>query len=278
MIDLHTHSTISDGSETPARVVELAALAGCRAVALTDHDRLDGIAVARDAAQRLGVELVAGCEVSCAWERGTLHLLAYFVEPGVGALQEELVRLQGDRDDRNRALVARLVDLGLPVSDEEVQAEAGGIGAGRPHIAAVLVRAGVVGSIQEAFDLYLGKGGGAYVSKARLAPARAIGLALASGALPVLAHPGTLGLDAPGTRSAVSELVELGLVGVEAYYGRYGAAQRTELAGLAADLGIVATGGSDYHGTYKPDLSVGTGNGDLDVPDVALVALRERLA
>lgn len=268
---------MSDGTDSPARVVELAALAGCRALALTDHDRLDGIAEARESALRVGVQLVAGCEVSCAWELGTLHLLAYFVEPGEGPLQDELVHLQADRADRNRALVARLVELGLPVSEEEVQAEAGGIGAGRPHIAAVLVRAGLAGSIQEAFDLYLGKGGAAYVSKARLAPAKAIALVLESGALPVLAHPGTMGLDAAGTRSAVAELVGMGLVGLEAHYGRYGGEQRAELVRLASELGVVATGGSDYHGAYKPDLSVGSGTGDLDVPDEALAALRERL-
>lgn len=277
VIDLHTHSTVSDGSDSPARVVELAAQAGCSALALTDHDRVDGIGAARTEAGRVGIELVAGCELSCEWERGTMHLLAYFVEPGEGPLPDELVRLQADRSERNRALVARLVELGLPVSEEEVAAEAGGSGAGRPHVAAVLVRAGAAGSIQEAFDRYLGKGGAAYVSKARLAPARAIGLVRESGALPVLAHPGTLRLDPAGARSAVTELVGLGLVGLEAHYGRYSMAQRTELAGLAEDLGIVATGGSDYHGTYKPDLSVGTGTGDLCVPRRALEDLRARL-
>lgn len=277
MIDLHTHSNVSDGSDPPARVVELAAAAGCRAVALTDHDRLDGIAPSRAAASALGIELVGGCEVSCAWPGGTLHLLVYFVEAGEGALQDELLALQADREDRNRRLVERLVAMGLPVSEEEVAAEAGGIGAGRPHVAAVLVRAGVVSSIQDAFDKYLGKEGSAYVSKARLSPGRAIELALASGGLPVVAHPDTLGLDIAGTRSAVRELGASGLVGLEAHYGRYSPEHRIELASLADELGLVATGGSDYHGTYKPDLQVGTGTGDLEVADSALAALAERL-
>jgi predicted metal-dependent phosphoesterase TrpH len=265
VIDLHTHSDVSDGSDPPARLPELAAAAGCRAIALTDHDRLDGILAARESAARLGVELVAGCELSCAWEQGTMHLLGYFVEPGEGPLAEELVKLQADRAERNRALVARLCSLGLPISEEAVAQEAGGMGAGRPHVAAVLVRAGVVGSIQEAFDLYLGKGGAAYVSKARLSPGRAIALVLGSG-----------GLEPAEIQSAVRELVDLGLVGLEAYYGRYVPSQRVQLAQLAEELGIVATGGSDYHGTYKPDLSVGTGTGDLDVPDGALAALADR--
>lgn len=277
MIDLHTHSIVSDGSDSPARVVELAAAAGCRAVALTDHDRLDGLAPARAAASGLGVEVVPGCELSCAWPSGTLHLLVYFVEEGEGALQDELSSLQADREDRNRRLVARLADMGLPVSEEEVAAEAGGSGAGRPHVAAVLVRAGVVGSIQEAFDRYLGRGGSAYVSKARLSPARAIRLARRSGGLAVVAHPDTLGLDPAGTLAAVGELAALGLVGLEAHYGRYSPDHRSELARMATRLGLVATGGSDYHGTYKPDLQVGTGTGDLDVPDSALAALGERL-
>ncbi len=276
VIDLHTHSDVSDGSDPPARLPELAAAAGCRAIALTDHDRLDGILAARVSAARVGVELVAGCELSCVWERGTMHLLAYYVEPGEGPLAEELMKLQADRAERNTALVASLRSLGLPISEEAVAQEAGDMGAGRPHVAAVLVKAGVVGSIQEAFDRYLGKGGLAYVSKARLSPGRAIGLVLASGGLPVLAHPLTLRLEPAEIRSAVGELVDMGLVGLEAYYGRYVPSQRAQLARMADELGIVATGGSDYHGTYKPDLSVGTGTGDLEVPDGALAALTAR--
>lgn len=276
MIDLHTHSTVSDGSELPGRLPELAAAAGCSAIALTDHDRLDGIGEARASAAAVGVELVAGCELSCAVEWGTMHMLAYFVEPGEGPLAEELVRLQADRASRNRTLVRRLHALGLPISEEEVEAEAGGMGAGRPHVAAVLVKAGVVASIQEAFDTYLGKGGAAYVSKARLEPRRAIEVVLASGGLPVLAHPLTLGLVPPALGHAVGELAEMGLVGIEAHYGRYPKIQREELADLASELGIVATGGSDYHGTYKPDLALGIGTGDLEVPDFVLSALIDR--
>ncbi|MGH9069477.1 MAG: PHP domain-containing protein, partial [Acidimicrobiales bacterium] len=243
--------------------------------ALTDHDRLDGLAGAAAAARRLGVELVPGCELSCTFP-GTLHLLVYFVEPGDGPLQEELVRLQRDREDRNRALFDRLGELGLPVTEEEVRAEAGHLGTGLPHVAAVLVRNGAARSIQDAFDRFLGRGQVAYVPKARLEPATAIGLAVASGGLPVLAHPLTTGRDPAGLRAVVEELVATGLVGLEAHYSRYSAGQREELARLAASVGLVATGGSDYHGSYKPGLSVGCGTGDLDVPDAALDALRAR--
>ena len=271
MIDLHTHSTISDGSDAPEHIPVLAAAAGCKAVALTDHDRLDGIPAARAAAEAAGIELVPGCELSCEIERGTMHLLVYFLEPGEGPLQDELSRLQEVRDQRNRVMCE-----GLGLSYEDLQAEAGGIGAGRPHAAALLVRAGRATSIQNAFDTLLAKGQPGYVEKERLTPARAMELATASGGVPVLAHPRSLELSPAALRSQIDELRALGLAGIECIYGRYSPEERAGLAALATDLGLVATGGSDHHGTYKPDLSVGTGRGDLDVPDSALDDLKSR--
>ena len=276
MVDLHTHSTVSDGSDTPEEVVELAVKAGLSALALTDHDRLDGIAAARAKASSAGIELVSGCEISCE-HTGTMHLLVYFLEPGEGALQGELARLQAARANRNERLVARLGELGLPVTLEELREEAGGTGAGRPHLAAILVRKGFASSVQDAFDRWLGKGRPAYLEKERLAPQAAIRLALESGALPVLAHPLSLGLPPNELERAVGELAEAGLVGLEAIYGRYGQAERASLAVIAARAKLAITGGSDHHGSYKPDLTVGTGRGDLHVPDGALAALRERL-
>jgi 3',5'-nucleoside bisphosphate phosphatase len=271
VLDLHTHSTVSDGSDAPARVAQLAADAGCSAFALTDHDRLDGLEEASRAAAEAGIELVPGCEISCEVEIGTMHLLVYFVEPGDGPLQSELVRLQEARDRRNEVMCAR---LGLAY--DEFLAEAGGIGAGRPHAAALLVRAGRADSIQDAFDRWLGKGRPGYVEKERLTPARALELARASEAVPVLAHPLSMELSAADLSSAIGELAGLGLQGVECVYGRYSAEDRAGLAGIADEHGLAVTGGSDYHGTYKPDLSVGTGRGDLDVPDSLLDELKNR--
>jgi predicted metal-dependent phosphoesterase TrpH len=275
MIDLHTHSTVSDGTDSPAAIAELAAAAGCSAVALTDHDRLDGIAAAAARAEQVGVRLVPGCEISCE-HPGTLHLLVYFVAPGEGPLQDELVRLQRVRDERNRALAQRLAELGLPVSYEEIEAEAGGMGAGRPHAAAVLVRKGLARSINDAFDRFLAKGRPGYVEKQRLGVADAIALATASGGVAVLAHPRSLELPPGELDRAVAELTGLGLSGLEAAYGRYSPDDRAGLAGLAARHGLVATGGSDHHGAYKPDLHVGVGTGDLDVPDDVLGLLEQR--
>lgn len=278
MIDLHTHSRVSDGSDLPEEVVEKAAAAGCRALALTDHDSLDGLAAAGAAAQRLGIRLVPGCEVSCATAVGTAHVLCYFVEHGEGPLRAELARLRADREIRNAELLARCAALGLPVTEAEVVAEAGGTGIGRPHVAAVLVRNGAAGSIEEAFERFLGKGAPAYVPKARVTVGHVAGLANASGALAVLAHPLSLGLEGHALDAAVAGYAAEGLAGLECHYGRYDPAVRDRLVDLAERHGLVATGGSDYHGTYKPDLFVGTGTGDLIVPDQVLDALDERRA
>ena len=276
MIDLHTHSTVSDGSDPPARIAELAAEAGCRAVALTDHDRLDGLPPARARAAELGVELVPGCEVSCEFEPGTMHVLTYFVDEGDGPLQAELARLQRIRAERNRRLAERLAGLGLPVTLNEMERVAGGEGVGRPHAAAVLVEKGVVGSVQEAFDRWLAKGRPGYVGKERLTPEVAVQVTRAAGGVAVLAHPFSLGLDPAGLEQTVAGLAELGLGGVEAVYGRYEPDERRALTELARRHGLAVTGGSDHHGTFKPDLSVGVGRGDLEVPDDLLDDLAAR--
>jgi 3',5'-nucleoside bisphosphate phosphatase len=278
VIDLHCHSVFSDGSDTPEAICELAAAAGLTAVALTDHDGLDGIERARSRADELGIRLVSGCEVSCTWSPGTLHMLCYFVEPGDGPLPHELARLAEDRATRNERMAAKLEALGLPISYAEVIEEAGGKGVGRPHFAAVLVRHGVVGSIQEAFDTYLAKGGAGYVNKTRVSPEEIILTARASGALAVLAHPFSLGLEGAELEAAIGGLAAVGLSGLECYYSRYSVERREQLAAIAGRHGLVATGGSDYHGTYKPDLHLGVGEGDLHVDESVLAALDERKA
>jgi 3',5'-nucleoside bisphosphate phosphatase len=277
MIDLHTHSLVSDGTDEPGRIAELAAAAGCSAFALTDHDTLAGLDDARVRASALGLTLVDGCEVSCSFRATSAHILVYFVGGGDGPFQSELVRLRADRVARNRTLVHRLRELDLPVTYDEVVAEAAREDSvGRPHFAAVLVRAGAADSVADAFDRWLGRGAPAYVEKARVTPTEIIRAARASGGVTVLAHPFTLGLDDADLESAVNELAEAGLAGLEATYGRYNPHQRAALSTLAVRAGLVATGGSDYHGTVKPGLSVGTGEGDLSVHDAVLRRLEAR--
>jgi hypothetical protein len=276
MIDLHTHSTCSDGSDSPTRIIDLAAAAGCSAVALTDHDGLSGIDDARARAAEVAIEFVPGCEVSCQFSPGTMHVLCYFAEPGDGPLQDQLERLRSDRDTRNDRLIARLNELGIPITEELLREEAGDATLGRPHFAAVLVRLGAVESYQDAFDTLLAKGGPAYFPKAFIDAPTTIEAARGSGALAVLAHPLSLGLEPVGLDRQIADLADAGLAGMECWYGRYSAEDRQGLVDIANRYGLVATGGSDFHGTYKPDLSVGTGTGDLDVPDTALAELTAR--
>ena len=276
MIDLHVHSTCSDGSETPEKVVELAAAAGYAAIALTDHDGLAGVTRAKARAESLGVGFVPGCEVSCAFSPGAMHILSYFAEPGENPLQAELERLRQDRAKRNERLVQRLEELGLPITLEEVQAVAGDSVIGRPHFAAVLVANGAATSIEDAFDRLLAKGAPGYVPKARIDAASFIAVAKASGAVAVLAHPLSLGVQTPELEGVLGELAAAGLGGMECYYGRYSPEERAGLVQMARRHDLVATGGSDFHGSFKPDIFIGTGTGDLFVPDEALTQLQAR--
>lgn len=281
MIDLHTHSTMSDGSDTPETVVELAHEAGCAALALTDHDTVAGIPEAAGRARALGLTFVPGCELTCLpIGRGGVHVLVYFVgdhDPDTleeSPLGRQLGELQDDRRYRNEALVVRLAELGVPVTWEALVAEAGTeVGIGRPHVAAAMVKAGWVTSAQEAFERYLGNDAPAYIPHGRLTVTDVIDLARASGAVTSLAHPHTLGLEDSELPATLERLAAAGLVGLEVTYGRYSARQRQEMGHLAQRFGLVPTGGSDYHGTATPDLAVGTGTGDLKVPDKVLAQL-----
>jgi predicted metal-dependent phosphoesterase TrpH len=278
MIDLHTHSDVSDGSDLPERIPELAVEAGCSAVALTDHDSLAGIGRARRRAEELGITFVPGCEVSCQTVgSGGMHVLVYFVEDDGSELCEELVRLREDRRRRNFALADRLISLGIPITYDMVVAEAGGEeGVGRPHFAAAMVAVGAAESIDDAFERYLTNRRPGFVPKSRLSGADVARLALASGGVAVLAHPYSMGLDGPGLARVVGELAASGFGGIEAIYGRYSPRRRQELENLARRFDLVATGGSDHHGAIKPDLRVGTGQGDLKVPDRVLSRLESR--
>jgi len=272
VIDLHTHSTVSDGSEAPEAVVAAAHEVGCSAVALTDHDSFAGLPRARARADELGIRLVPGCEVSCVpVASGGVHVLVYFVDDPTSALGTELDRLREDRRSRNLALVERLNQLGIPVTFPMVAAHAGSPeGVGRPHFARTLVELGAVESLDEAFERYLANGGAAYIPKGRLTVADVCRLARDSGGVAVLAHPATLGLGPVPLSEAVRDMAASGLGGLEAVYGRYPPQLRTDLGNLARRFGLVPTGGSDFHGTTKPDLYVGTGTGDLKVPDRVL--------
>jgi len=277
-VDLHAHSSASDGSDGPGQLVELASDAGLSALALTDHDTQEGIATAQESARSAGLELVPGVELSLDYDGGGLHLIVLWLDPGPGPLQGLLDELRRGRDARNLEIVDTLTRIGLPVTIEEVVAESGGGSVGRPHIAAVMMARGYVPDIRTAFDLWLGKGRPGYVGRPRLDPEEAIGLARESGAVPVLAHPNTLGITtATEMASLLTRLKRAGLVGVEALYGAYRRHERDGYSHLARRFELVPSGGSDYHGTYKPGLMLGSGYGDLVVPESLLEELREHV-
>jgi hypothetical protein len=266
-VDLHLHSVFSDGSDTPEQIAAQAAAVGLTAIALTDHDILDGIPRAAAAAAAHNIEFIGGTELSVMWRDQSMHMLVYFLEPDPGPLQDRLGALRESRAGRNDQIAARLRQLGIDITMDEVHREAGTGVVGRPHFAGVLINKGYVASVPEAFDRYLAAGRPAYVPRLRLSAEEAIALSRASSAVPVIAHPHTLNLRADEFATGFRELADLGLGGIEAYYGEYTVEMRTRIAGICAGLGIVATGGSDYHGKYKPHLQVGTGKGDLHVPD-----------
>ncbi len=279
MIDLHTHSNASDGTDPPAEVVALAAAARCSAVALTDHDTLDHVAAAREAGAELGLRVVPGCELSCEVRGrapGSMHLLVYFVDDAPGPLADQLARLRAARDERNVGMVERLREAGFDITVEDVRAVAGDATVGRPHIAQVLVDRGDVSSIDEAFRRWLAKGRPAYRERLRLEPEDAIDLAHASGAVSSLAHPRSLGLDGDELDEFVAGLHATGLDALESEYGAYTPDVRSELSELAARHGLARTGGSDYHGTRKPGLAVGVATGDLSVDGELLDRLEAR--
>lgn len=274
-VDLHLHSVFSDGSSTPTEIVEMAANVGLTGVALTDHDILDGIPEARTAAARYGLRFVGGTELSVLWKDQGMHMLVYFLDPEPGPIQDRLADLRASRDGRNVEIAARLNDLGLDMTIEDVHREAGGGVVGRPHFAGVMIEKGYVDSVPAAFDRYLGAGRPAYVPRMRLTAQEAITLSRESSAVPVIAHPHTLNLRSDEFATGFRDLVDTGLGGIEAYYGEYTPQMRERIAEICVDLGIVATGGSDFHGKYKPHLSVGTAKGDLRVPDTVFDQLEQ---
>jgi predicted metal-dependent phosphoesterase TrpH len=271
-VDLHTHSTYSDGTDDPATLVRLALGVGLSALALTDHDTLDGVGEARAAAAGTGLELVPGVELSVDWEPGPTHLLAYWVEPGSGPLPDRLAEIQEGRARRNREILAALDDLGIHLSPDDLRTGPGLVG--RPHIAAALARGGHVSTPADAFALYLAQGRPAYRPRLRLTAAEAVRLTRRSGGVAVLAHPHTIAAAADDYADALVAFAALGGGGVECHYPDYPVDLQAHLAGLTRRLAMIPTGGSDYHGDLRPGLALGTGRGELMVPDQAAAELR----
>lgn len=291
MIDLHTHTTVSDGGDSPTELVIKAAAAGITALAVTDHDNDLGLDEAQAAGREHGVEVIRGVEISCdvenlesfgynPSERPTMHLLGYFIPESDNPLTDELADLRHHRANRNVLIVERLNELGIDITFEEVENEAGGPGSqiGRPHFAAALVAHGAVPDYQTAFDDYLAKGAKAYISRKLLKPAEAVELMVRAGTVPVLAHPFTMNLGIEELERFVDELVAAGLKGIEGYHGDMPEDQQEPFRALGRAKGLIVSGGSDYHGDMRPDRGLPGGKHNVIVPDQVLDELRAAVA
>jgi predicted metal-dependent phosphoesterase TrpH len=262
-VDLHTHSTASDGTAVPTEVVRLAHASGLSGIALTDHDTVAGIAQASSEAERLGIDFLSGIELSCSFPRpGTLHILGYGIDTRSPVLRKLIAEQSAGREERNRLILERLNTLGLDLHWDEVIEAAGGPGRagsiGRPHLAALLVSRGHAASSRQAFDRYLGGGGAAYVDTNRLSAERAFATIRAAGGVASLAHPLQLRRQTWAQLEAmVRELSEQGLEAVETIHSGHDDETVAKLTRLADRLELLTTGGSDFHGSSKPGIRIG---------------------
>ena len=267
MIDLHCHSTYSDGSYAPAELVDMGRAAGLSGLALTDHDCMKGIPEFLEAGKGGAMRLVPGIELSVDCEGGQMHMLGYWMDPQNDELNAQLEWVRDGRAMRNRKILENLNGLGFAMTWDEVLAAAGDGVVGRPHFAQVMIDKGYAKEKREAFDLWLGDGKPGYADRPRLTAERAIALVRGAGGVAVLAHPFTLRIGKEKMGELVGHLADCGLGGMECYYSEHSADLTKEFLALAEAKGLVATGGSDFHGEMSPGVSLGTGFGGLNVPD-----------
>ena len=278
LVDLHIHTTASDGTLTPRQAVQLARSLGLAAIAITDHDTTAGLAEAMDAGAELGVEVVPGLELSTEFRGGGVHILGYFIDPDASALRGALDRFVRARQARNEQIVAALAADGFDISMDELRTAWPDTVLGRPHIAELLVRRGYAAAIDEAFDRWLGRGRPYYRPRWRMPLAEAVTVIRASGGLASVAHPLQYGFPPDALEAFLYTAKDAGCGALEAYYSKYSPAQQAALRETAARLGLVVSGGSDFHGARKPEVKMGTGiHGSLRAPYELLDGLRAAL-
>lgn len=267
-VDLHSHTTASDGALAPRDLVKLAARHGVRVLAVTDHDSVSGLPEAIEEAAHHGIEIVPGLEINCDVPGSEVHVLGYCVDWQAQWFESFLAEQRAERTARVHRIVERLTELGVPLTAEEVFAICKEGSPGRPHVAQAMIKRGYVKSVREAFDRYLKSNGPANVPRRRLTPAAAVAVLRKARGVPVLAHPGLADRDA-----LIPDLVRAGLMGIEAYYAEHSAAQTSAYLEMCRRLDLVATGGSDYHG---PQSGRTNPLGTPAVPWPAWERLRER--
>ena len=278
MIDLHTHTTASDGSFSPTELIQLAQQSGLEAIAVTDHDTVAGLAEAQQAAASTDLELVPGVEFSCKVEVGTLHMLGYFIDQANPDLDNLLAEMVASRARRNPQIVAQLNQLGYELTMDDVHAEASSPIVSRLHIAQAMLHRGYVRSLDEAFGRFLGDDGPAYAKRVEPAPAQAIDIIHQAGGLAVVAHPVHLrAANEKQLTARLKELADLGLDGIEVWYPEHNADLTDQLWRFCRKADLAAVGGSDFHGSAKPHIKLGIGRGGLNIPLEILHRLKSRL-
>ena len=277
MIDLHSHSIFSDGSSTPEELVALAEQGGLTALALTDHDTTDGLTRFMAAGANSVVQTVAGIELSAEFGEVTFHILGYLFDPAHEELQIALKWVREGRTERNVQILEKLNRLGYNLTHDDVRKHAGDELVGRPHFAAALIEKGHFKHKDKIFQQLLGKGKAAYAERRRLTPEACVEIIRKAGGVPVIAHPGQMKLTSRNLRRLVKKLKEHGLGGLEVWHPIHQPHQMVSYLSICEDFDLVATGGSDFHGSLTPDLTLGRGFGDLDIPASALENLRNRI-
>lgn len=275
MIDLHVHSTHSDGTYTTRELVDYALLKGLKAIALTDHDTVEGLDEIIEYAKDKPLEIVPGIEFSTEYEGKDVHLLGYYMDYKSPKFLEKIKEFADSRTDRNKKMCQKLTEAGCPVSFDELSEIYSESVLTRAHFAAFLQNKGYVGSKEEAFDRYIGDRAPCYVPREKVTPTDAIKLILETGGVPVLAHPTLYKMSDERLDRLVRELTDEGLIGIEAIYSTYTEGERRHIKSLADKYNLIMTGGSDFHGAHKPKIDLGTGHGHLEVPDELLEGLKK---
>lgn len=273
-IDLHVHSSASDGSMTPEEVVALAKNAGLRYFALTDHDTVDGVERAIQYAKKLkDIDVIPGIELSCYYQNREIHIVGLFVDHKNQIFLEELQKLKQAREDRNEKMIQNFVDAGIPLTLEELKHGNPDSVITRAHFARVLVEKGICKNKAEVFDKYLGVGCPFYLPKPQVTPEHVLNLINMVGGTAILAHPYSYKFSKTEVEILLDDLIPLGLSGMECYYSTYDSGQTQELRSIALSKSLLVSGGSDFHGAVKPDISIGTGRGNLRIPEKLLDAI-----
>jgi predicted metal-dependent phosphoesterase TrpH len=266
-VDLHLHTTASDGVMSPSQIVGYAKYKGLQAIAITDHDTIEGLEQGLSEGKKIGFEVIPGIEISAEHSPGSMHLLGFFLDIFHPLLNERLRYLQKARAERNPKIIEKLNRLGIEITYEEVLKASGGGQVGRPHFAQVLLEKSYVRSYQEAFERFLKKGAQAYVDKFRFSAKEAIHFIKEASGIAVLAHPNTLHMKQySDLEKLVLQLIEDGLKGIEVYYPEHSVLEVAQYKNLAERYGLIMTGGTDYHGIEKGELDIGVGRGDMKLP------------